>query len=227
MNSNHDTILPASRAARCATAVQFARNKLLRLYPVADGSADLPFSLRDQMEGSIWGHLAESSWQLTRKAALSQSGLPETMGLRLDEALVGAALKYAQGFYTVRAAQEAHRAAALPRFGIQGKQDLVLGSMVDIYINRISNHVIAQLRELGLNTKSAHIVHGMAIHHALRGYTAHLTDYGECCVNPRLGSSKGKTDDEISMEAARLENYWQERVGPLNALHDLTHNNRR
>ena len=199
-----------NRAAFHERAAKAVRAKIEKAYALTPEFTALPSDLANRLAVGFDDTLHSTQWQHTLQVALESSGCTQTLAPAINDIAKRFVQHYAQAFYLNRCVMEVPQEKVPQHYGNFYRWNYTRGTLGGIYTNHISNMAEAELRDAGLNIKSAHAVHGLIIGMTLRLYKANITDFGECAVNPPQGSIKNKTDEQAEAEVRRLASYWRE-----------------
>lgn len=199
-----------NRAAFHERAAKAVRAKIEKAYALTPEFTALPSDLANRLAVGFDDTLHSAQWQHTLQVALESSDCTQTLTPAINDIAKRFVQEYAQAFYLERMVVAAADETVPQHYGNFYRWSATRSHLINIYANHVSNQTENELRDAGLNTISAHAIHGAIIGQVIRLYKATIKDFGECAVNPPQGSIKNKTDEQAESEVRRLASYWRE-----------------
>jgi hypothetical protein len=197
------------------------RRKLQKTYGLSDTNIAIPQEIRTKIAEGLQETFGGARWERTRSEAIAQSQPSHARAIDIDAVAARMVTRYTEAFQLRRVVN------CIGNSNIAGNEKAFYQStetrrvLTDILINHVSNQTEAELRSLGLTTKSAHMLHGLIIATSMQLYTTHANYWGALFVNPQLGSMRNRPDSAAEGRVAELGGYWRDQLLHLNANHDI------
>ncbi len=217
-------IAHASTAARLVfykQAFEATREKILRTYSIEPGQlldATAVTALNDHMNAM----LSSEQWKNACGKAILESRLIEDHTLKIEGAARTIMKRYAYGFNLRRKMREQPQTAIPEACRSFYRNNVTRRELSNIMINHLGNLAEAELMDAGLHAHSAHTLHGTLIAQMIQYCSQQMSDNQSAYVLPQLGSTRGKTSDEIDARILELRTYWEHVRSELQSSHRTT-----
>lgn len=166
-----------SRAAFHARAATAVRNKILRTYNLDKARLALPDDLvAEELSQTGYFFCSSDKWKQTLAAAMKSSGLADTAAPGIEKAARAIIHRYIECFHLQQLTAEAQVRKRDSETDGYYNDSYTRKSLADIYTNHLSNQAEAELRQAGLDRRSAHLTYGVLVGQAVPTYHAYLND---------------------------------------------------